>query len=121
MIEVLEKKENNLVSIKVEGKIEKGAMLEQINQMMKEKKDQYGQIRLYLEIPSFEGYSNLGALFEDLRLTLEHYNSIEKMAVITQEVWIRSLAPLSNLITKGEVKTFELQQKDEARAWLQLR
>lgn len=72
---------------------------------------------LYHLGPGFEGFS-LGAIFDDTRLGLSHWQAWEKIAIVTDVDWIGASAGLIGRLIPGEVRVFGEDGLDEASRWL---
>ncbi|MDX1804281.1 MAG: STAS/SEC14 domain-containing protein [Alcanivorax sp.] len=66
------------------------------------------------DFDSFEA----GAMWDDARLGLRHLSGWEKMAVVTDETWIRTALRVFGLAIPGHVRVFHNQQLDDAIHWV---
>jgi hypothetical protein len=78
---------------------------------------QHGKIRVLLEMEDFEGWQ-AGALWEDLQLSFEHYDDIERLAMVGDKAWEKGMAQFCKPFTTAEVRYFELHEIDQARKWI---
>jgi hypothetical protein len=65
----------------------------------------------------FEGFEG-GAMWDDAKLGLREAGEWERLAVVTDRGHIRSLVNAFKFMIPGDVKTFELAQLDDAKAWV---
>ena len=75
-----------------------------------------GEVRFVIVIPEFHGMSG-GALWQDLKVGVEHFRASKRIALVTDIEWMKNLTTLFGWMTPGEVRTFPLAQRDEAIAW----
>ena len=75
-----------------------------------------GEVRFVVIIPEFHGMSG-GALWQDLKVGVEHFRAWKRIAVVTDMDWVRHGTELFGWMTPGEVKVFPLAQRDQAVAW----
>jgi SpoIIAA-like len=75
-----------------------------------------GEVRFVIVIPEFRGMSG-GALWQDLRVGVEHFRAWKRIALVTDIEWMIHMTALFGWMTPGEVRTFSLAQRDEAIAW----
>ena len=75
-----------------------------------------GEVRFVIVMPEFGGMSG-GALWQDLKVGVEHFRAWERIALVTDIDWMRLVTALFGWMTPGEVKVFPLAQRDEAIAW----
>ena len=72
---------------------------------------------LYVMGADFEGYSG-GAMWEDGKLGVEHLTRWERIAVVSDNAWIRHAVNVFGYLLPGEVKVFELEDEADASAWI---
>jgi SpoIIAA-like len=75
-----------------------------------------GEVRFVLIIPEFHGMSG-GALWQDLKVGMEHFRAWKRIALVTDIDWMKYATQLFGWMTPGEVKVFKLAQRDDAIAW----
>jgi hypothetical protein len=75
-----------------------------------------GEVRFVVVISEFQGMSG-GALWQDLKVGVEHLRAWKRIAVVTDIDWIRHGTELFGWMTPGEIKVFPLAQQGEAIAW----
>lgn len=77
-----------------------------------------GRLRLLYHLgPAFEGFS-LGAMFDDARLGLSHFQSWERIAIVTDDARIRASVELLSKLVPGEVRAFAGDELEAARLWV---
>ncbi len=71
--------------------------------------------------PDFHGL-DLGALWEDVKAAgsvgLKHYSDWERIAVVTDKEWMRNAIAAFGWVSPGELRIFEPDQLEDAKAWL---
>ena len=75
-----------------------------------------GEFRFVIVISEFHGMTG-GALWQDLKVGVEHLHAWKRIAVVTDIDWMRNVTGLFGWMTPGQVKVFPLAQRDEAIAW----
>ena len=75
----------------------------------------HGRIRLLVDITAFGGV-DLGAVWEDVKFDIKHFNDIERLAVVGDKRWHQWMTRFSRPFTTAQVRYFP--RADEARAWL---
>jgi stage II sporulation SpoAA-like protein len=76
-----------------------------------------GDVRALLVIPEFAGMSG-GALWQDLKVGVEHLWSVKRVALVTDIDWVTHATHLFGWMTPGEIRTFPLNQLDNAKTWV---
>jgi hypothetical protein len=74
------------------------------------------KVRVVLVFERFDGPSG-GALWQDLKLGVEHLTHWERIALVTDIDWMTHLTALFGWMTPGELKRFPLAERDAAIAW----
>lgn len=72
---------------------------------------------LYYFGPEFERFS-VGAVIEDTRLGFEHIRQWERIAVVSDEDWIRGSVGLFGTLMRSTIRAFPNAQLAEAQAWV---
>src|SRR5271165_5788613 len=72
-----------------------------------------GEVRVVIVLRDFDGMSG-GALWQDLKMGVEHFRAWKRIALVTDIEWMRYMTDLFGWMTPGETKTFSLAQRDEA-------
>lgn len=75
-----------------------------------------GEVRFVIVIPEFQGMSG-GAVWQDLKLGIEHLRAWKRIALVTDIEWMDHMAALFGWMTPGKLRRFPLAQRDEAVAW----
>jgi hypothetical protein len=75
-----------------------------------------GEVRFVVVIPEFHGMSG-GAVWEDLKVGIEHFSAWKRMALVTDIEWMKHMTRLFGWMTPGEVRHFPLAERDGAIAW----
>src|SRR5262249_51450216 len=75
-----------------------------------------GEVRFVMVMRDFDGMSG-GAVWQDLKVGIEHLRAWKRIALVTDITWMRDLTSLFGWMTPGEVKTFRIAELPEATAW----
>jgi hypothetical protein len=76
-----------------------------------------GEVRFVIVMRDFTGMSG-GALWEDLKVGVEHLRGWRRIAVVTDIEWVTHLTGLFGWMTPGETKVFPVAQRDPTIAWV---
>jgi SpoIIAA-like len=76
-----------------------------------------GDVRFVVVIPEFHGMSG-GALWQDLKLGIEHFRAWKRIALVTDIAWMDHMTTIFGWMTPGEVRHFPLAQREAAIAWV---
>jgi SpoIIAA-like len=80
------------------------------------------KLNIYFELADdFDGLDS-GALLQDVKAAgsvgLKHRSSWQRMAFVPDKDWVRHDASAFGWLASGELRLFELSERDEAHAWL---
>jgi hypothetical protein len=78
---------------------------------------QHGKLRVLFEMRDFHGWK-AGALWEDIKLDLEHFADIERLALVGEKAWQKGMSVFCKPFTSAEVRYYELDELERAREWL---
>src|SRR6516165_4934596 len=76
-----------------------------------------GEVRFLIVMSEFDGMSG-EALWQDLKVGIEHFRAWKRIALVTDIEWITHLTSLFGWLTPGEMRTFSLSERDQAVAWV---
>lgn len=76
-----------------------------------------GEVRFLIVMNEFDGMTG-GALWQDLKVGFEHLRAWKRIALVTDIEWMHHMTDLFGWMTPGETKTFSVDQRDAAIAWV---
>lgn len=77
----------------------------------------HGSINMIIELNDFHGWT-AGAAWEDLKFGIEHFNHIDRMAIIGDSAWEEGMTLFIKPFTSAEVKYFDHERNEEAYNWI---
>ncbi len=95
-----------------------GEDVRQIGAIMADEIAASGKIRLLVEIEGFR-HMEPEALLEKLRFVRDHAKGIERIAVLSDRVWIKSWVKVGGLLTHTEAEHFDRSEIEAAWKWLE--
>jgi hypothetical protein len=115
MISELKDLPDGVVGFEASGKIEaadyRGVVLPALKQSLAA-----GEVRFVIVLTDFHGMSG-GAMWEDLKLGVEHLRAWKRIALVSDIPWATHLTDLFGWMTPGETKTFSVDELEAAKAW----
>ncbi|MDN3493606.1 SpoIIAA family protein [Winogradskyella bathintestinalis] len=118
MIKLKEIKNANIFEFSIEGKIEK-EHIQNLNQFFEQKSEQNEKVKLLgtmNEFPDIDFFKSFGKTLKMKKAAME---SISKYAVLSDRDWTETILPIGNFVTPNiPIKHFDLDERDEAIAWL---
>jgi hypothetical protein len=106
----------NVLGFKISERIT-GEDVDQLASIMARAIAAHGKIRLLIEIEGFR-HMEPDALLEKLRFARDHARDIERMAVLSDRVWIKAWLKVGGLLTTTETEHFERSEMETAWRWL---
>jgi SpoIIAA-like len=77
-----------------------------------------GKVRvLYLLGPRMRKYE-AEAFGEEVRFVAHHPSAYERVAVVTDEEWLRPALRLLSMLVPGQIRAFPVAALDEAKSWI---
>ena len=116
MIQLINSKNENLIAVKLEGKISKEDV-EQVHPLIHKILKTNNKVDFYFEMHDFHGYE-LQGLWADIKVDVSHLSDYGKMAFIGEKEWQEWAAKATNFFTSSEVKYFDLKNKEQAKQWI---
>lgn len=120
MIERLEDMPAGVIGFRASGKLTREDYTDAMMPTLREAAES-GEMRLvYVLGPDFDGLE-AGAMVEDVKsgfeLTVGHHSSWKRLAMVTDVDWIRNSIHLLGWVAPGELKLFDLDALEQAKAW----
>lgn len=108
-----------MLGVEATGKVRADDYRKVLLPAIEERLSRFDRLRLlYVLGPEFEGFSG-GAAWQDAMLGMKHFTAFERIAFVTDQVWLQSLVHAFGFVMPGEVETFEYDELDEARRWIE--
>lgn len=79
--------------------------------------DEFGKIRLLVDMEGFDGW-DLSAAWDDFTFGMTHWHHFEKLAMVGDATWERLSARAADILIRGEVRYFDLGDRDAAWDWI---
>ncbi len=121
MIELLHDMPEGVLGFKISGEVSRADYDDVLMPPIRKAIEGGTKVRALTQIgPGFEGYDK-DAVWEDVKAGVEwgvgRHSAWECIAVVTDERKLRKLASLFGWMSPGELKTFKLDQLEDAKTW----
>ena len=118
MIEMLTGLPDNVIGFSAHGKVTSDDYEAHIVPAVEAALQQHDKVRLLYQLgDDFDGFE-AGALWEDAKVGLTHLAAWERIAMVTDVDWLRSVTKAFGFAMPGEVRVFGNAEIDAARDWL---
>ena len=77
----------------------------------------HGTINVLVELSDFHGWTS-GAAWEDLKFGVEHFQHIERLAVVGDAAWEKGITVFHKPFTTAEIKYFDHKDIEAAYNWI---
>ena len=118
MIENIEGFPDNVIALVAKGQVTKKDYEQVLIPRVESALKRHAKVRFYYELgPQFSGF-DAGAMWEDLKVGVEHLSAWERMAIVTDVNWIKHMVNAFRFIMPGQLRVFATAQAAEARTWI---
>jgi hypothetical protein len=115
-IQIKEENNGKLVAVQVSGKLVKAdyeRCVPEFDRLIR----QHGKLYLLFELSDFHGWE-VGALWDEIKLDLKHFDDIERLAVVGDKRWEKDMVAFYRPFTEATIRYFDQGNAAEARKWL---
>ncbi|PSL45918.1 SpoIIAA-like protein [Salsuginibacillus halophilus] len=116
MIEKLDWSHGNILAYEVSGQVTEDEIQQahdEVDHLVRE----FGTLNLLVRLPEMPGME-ASAVNDRLRFTKEHYDNIDKYAIVGDSRAVEWISKAADAVTKTEIKHFDLDDEESAKAWL---
>jgi hypothetical protein len=118
MMELIGNLPDGVVGVQASGKVTKEDYEAKLIPAVQATIEAQGKVRLlYVLDDDFDGYS-LGAMWQDTKVGMGHFRDWERIAVVTDADWLEKSVQAVGWLMPGEVRGFDEDDLDDARAWV---
>jgi hypothetical protein len=109
---------SDVVGLDIKGLITSQDYTQTLVPLVTEKEKKHGKLKMICILGDyFDGYSP-GAMWDDLRFGFSHVTTFSKLALVTDQEWIRNSAKFFGMFMPTEVMVFDLAELDDAKSWI---
>lgn len=114
-IQIEEENDGRSVAVRVTGKLVEAdykRLVPEVDRLIR----RYGKLRLLFDLTDFHGWE-AGALWDEVKFDMKHFADIERLAIVGDKKWERSMATFYKPFTAATIRYFDLADEAEARKW----
>jgi hypothetical protein len=108
---------DNLIAVRVSGTLSTQEV-DYFKAMVREVIDQFGEVRVYFEMQQFDGWQ-IDSFLENAFFDMAHAGRYSKVAMVGEKNWQAWITRLVDIVKRGEVRYFDLDNRLEAVEWVQ--
>ena len=118
MLKIITDLPERVLGLRASGKVTADDYRDVLVPAVEERLVSHEKVRLlYVIGDEFDGFTG-GAAWEDAKVGMSHFTSFERVAVVSDNDWIEGMVRAFGFALPGEVKTFDLDDYEEAREWI---
>lgn len=118
MIETLQGFPDNVIAVSCSGHVTRNDYETVLIPAVDAALSKHAKVRLLYRIDSEFTAIDPGAVIEDMSVGLSHLSRWERIAVVTDVVWIRTTIRAFAFLLPGTAKFFALADETKARDWI---
>ncbi len=115
MIGYIDRPEIKTVELVIDGKIEKKDY-DEVRMHLKQSIEDWGEVNIVENILDLKSVS-FGAFWKNIGFARRHFKHISRLAVVTNDRWIRRLTDWMNPFTPFKLRAFYRTELEYARSW----
>ncbi len=118
MLKLLEGYPDNVLAIRGSGEITARDYSDVMVPAVENKLSEHKRVRLlYVLDDTFDGFTGAAA-WEDAKVGMRHLAAFERVAVVSDADWVRTMVRGFGFAMPGQVKVYALEDTDDAREWI---
>jgi SpoIIAA-like len=118
VIRLLEGLPDNVIGVEASGKVTDEDYESVLIPAVRASIEASGRVRfLYVLGEDFDGWT-LGGMWEDAKLGGSEVKAWEKVAIVTDRDWLRHTVKGLGWMLPGEIRVFDLSERDDATTWV---
>jgi hypothetical protein len=78
----------------------------------------YGRVNFLVRMETDIGNYSFASFLKYLVISFKHFSKWERMAIVTDEKWVREVYSLLSPLVHGEIRAYKLSEYEAARRWV---
>jgi len=117
MLQIIDVKKDNVITTLATGKLDQQD-IEKVHPIIHSILDKGLKVRWYFEMDNFEGWT-INELWKDFKNNSTHEKEYERIAMVGDKKWQKWATQLMKPFCNAEIKYFNLDQKEDAKSWIE--
>ena len=118
MVELLDDFPDHVVAYRASGEVHRKEYEDIVMHRVDEVADLYGRINFIVLLETDIQNYTLAAFIDYLKVSFEHFNKWERMAITSDQDWVRKAYDALSTIVHGEIRGYEIKDFELARQWV---
>lgn len=118
MVELLPDFPPHVAAYRAEGAVSKEEYEDVVMRRIDTVASQYGKINFLVKLETSMSNYTPTAFLDYLKVSFEHFTKWNRMAIVTDERWVRISYETLSYLTPGEIRTYRLDEYEVAKQWV---
>jgi hypothetical protein len=118
MVELLPDFPPHVAAYRAEGAVSKEEYEDVVMRRIDTVANQYGKINFLVKLETSMSNYTPTAFLDYLKVSFEHFTKWNRMAIVTDERWVRISYETLSYLTPGEIRTYRLDEYEPAKQWV---
>ena len=118
MVELLADFPAHVAAYRATGSVSKEEYRDVVISRVNEVALQFGHINFLVRLETDMDNYSIGAFLKYLKVSFQHFSKWNRMAIVSDERWVRTAYDTLSLLVPGEIKGYPLAEYEEAKAWV---
>lgn len=118
MVEILEGFPGHVAAYKASGAVSKEEYEQVVMARVDQVADLYGKINFLVYLETDMSNYSIGAFMKYLKVSFEHFTKWNRMAIVTDERWLRVAYDIVGILVHGEIRSYPLGDLKSAKQWV---
>jgi len=118
MVQLLSSFPKYVVAYRAQGQINDDEYQHIVMTRVKEVAEQFGAINFLVLLETDIGNYKFEAFLNYLKVSFEHFSKWNRMAIVSDQGWVRVAYRVLSPLVHGEIKAYEIKDFETAKAWV---
>ncbi|HEX8313527.1 MAG TPA: STAS/SEC14 domain-containing protein [Flavisolibacter sp.] len=118
MVELLPDFPLHVAAYRAGGKVHKDEYEKVVMHRVDEVAEQYGKINFLVRLETDMDNYSFAAFLDYLKVSFEHFTKWNRMAIVSDEAWVRTAYNALSPLVPGKIKGYPLAEYEAAKQWV---
>ena len=118
MVELLNDFPTHVAAYRASGKVHKEEYEKVVMHRVDEVAEQFGKINFLVRLETDMDNYSFAAFLDYLKVSFEHFKKWNRMAIVSDEAWLRTAYNVLSVLVPGKIKGYPLREYEEAKQWV---
>lgn len=118
MVELLHDFPRHVAAYRASGAVSKEEYDRVVVSRVEEVAKEFDKINFLVRLETDIDNYSVGAFFRYLKVSFGHFFKWNRMAIVTEEKWVRNAYEFLSGLVHGEIKGYSLKEYEAARKWV---